>query len=84
MLKIDSKLKRMVIFMTDAAILAASVKTTLLEISKQAAALGSGLQINAPGNKPSDSAQYLLLSAESNAKIAEECGKVQPTSTQVL
>jgi hypothetical protein len=73
-------------FMTDTAILAASVKSELLEIAKQALALGTGLQNAAPGDKsggPNNSVSYLLSIAENLAKLAEECGKIQsnPAST---
>lgn len=68
-----------VIYMSDAAILAASVKTTLLEVARQAGALGSGLQNAAPGDKlgvPNNSVMYLLGISESLNVIAEECGKI--------
>ena len=70
---------RMVIFMSDIAIIAASVQATLKEIAKQASALGTGLQNAAPGEKagtPNNSIQYLLSTAENIAKVAEECGKL--------
>ena len=66
--------------MSDAMVLAASIKTSLLEIAKQAAALGSGLQNAAPGDKnasaPNNSVTYLLKTAENITRIAEECGKL--------
>lgn len=65
--------------MTDLAIIKATAKTSLLEIAKQAAALGNGLQNAAPGDRagsPNNSVQYLLSTAESLAKIAEECEKL--------
>lgn len=71
-------------FMTDTAIFAASVKTELLEIAKQALALGTGLQNAAPGDKtgtPNNSVSYLLSIADALAKMAEECGKIQSTPT---
>lgn len=52
-----------VIIMSDVAILASSVKAALLEIAKQANALGVGLQNASPGKKgsvPNQSIQYLL------------------------
>lgn len=59
--------------MSDAAILAASVKTSLLEVAKQANALGTGLQNAAPGDKvgtPNNSVNYLLaISEEINALV---------------
>lgn len=65
----------MVIVMSDTAIIAASARTTLLEIAKQAGALGTGLQNAAPGDKggsPNNSVQYLLTISEELIKIAEE------------
>lgn len=52
-----------VVVMSDTAILAAMAKTALIEIAKQANALGVGLQNAAPGDKagtPNNSVQYLL------------------------
>jgi len=74
---------RMVIFMSDIAIIAASVQATLKEIAKQASALGTGLQNAAPGEKagtPNNSIQYLLSTAENIAKVSEECGKLTSSS----
>lgn len=76
--KEESKSDRigMVFYMSENAILAATVKTTLLEIAKQAGALGVGLQNAAPGEKtgtPNNSVQYLLHTSESILKIATEC-----------
>ncbi|VVC75123.1 hypothetical protein AQUSIP_03990 [Aquicella siphonis] len=71
--------------MSDAVILAASVKTTLLEIAKQAGALGTGLQNAAPGDKsgtPNNSVSYLLSIADSLAKIANECDKISATPSK--
>lgn len=68
-----------VIVMSDLAILAASTKTTLLEIAKQSAALGIGLQNAAPGDSsgsPNPSVQYLLETAEQLNKIAELCDSI--------
>lgn len=64
------------IFMSDAAILAASAKTILLEVSKQAGALGAGLQNAAPGVKaggPNNSVSYLLATSDALTKLADEC-----------
>lgn len=74
--KIELFQPRFVIVMSDLAILAASVKTTLLDIAKQASALGVGLQNAAPGDKlgvPNSSVQYLLETSELLTKIANEC-----------
>ncbi len=49
--------------MSDIAIIAGFARTTLLEVAKQASALGVGLQNAAPGDKghaPNKSVQYLL------------------------
>jgi len=65
--------------MSETAVLAAFVKTTLLEIAKQAGALGLGLQNAAPGDKtgtPNNSVSYLLSTSDNLAKIAEECGQL--------
>lgn len=67
-----------VIVMSDTAIIAASIKTTLLEIAKQSEALGMGLQNAAPGDKaaaPNNSVQYLMSSSENLTKLAEESEK---------
>jgi hypothetical protein len=67
---------RMMTVMSDIAIIAGSIKTTLLEIAKQSSALGTGLQNAAPGTKglaANKSVQYLLETFESLAKKAEEC-----------
>ena len=65
-----------VIPMSDTAIIAASMKVSLLEIAKQAKALGIGLQNAAPsgGTSPNNSVQYLLDIGESIEKIADQCG----------
>lgn len=76
--------KGMVIIMTDIAILAASIKTTLLEVSKQASALGVGLQNAAPADKsgtPNNSVQYLLEVSENLSKLAELCDKLLSTTS---
>ena len=67
---------RTAVVMSDVDILAATVKTSLREIAKQASALGVGLQNAAPGDKgetPNNSVQYLLGIAEELANIADEC-----------
>lgn len=72
----EEVLNRAVIIMSEIAVLAASAKTTLNEIAKQAMALGTGLQNAAPGEKsgsPNNSVQYLLTTSEALAKIAAEC-----------
>lgn len=69
--------------MSDISILAASAKVTLIEVSRQTAALATGLQNAAPGNKagePNDTILYLQNIAESLVKIAEECDKLLPPS----
>ena len=72
--------------MSDAVILAASIKSALLEIAKQAAALGNGLQNAAPGDRaatgPNNSVSYLLSTSENILKIAKECGSFQSTSAE--
>lgn len=72
--------------MTDLVLLTASAKTTLLEIAKQAGALGSGLQNVAPGDKngtPNNSVQYLLTASESLAQLAIECEALISESSDV-
>lgn len=81
MLMIESNLytTKVVTVMSEVAILAATVKTTFLEIAKQAGALGVGLQNAAPGEKsatPNNSVQYLLHTHELLAKLAEECDQL--------
>ncbi|MBV9575648.1 MAG: hypothetical protein JO149_03395 [Gammaproteobacteria bacterium] len=71
--------------MTEVAIIAASMKSTLKEIAKQAMALGTGLQNAAPGDKtgaPNNSVQYLLTIAENLGQLAEECDKLLVKPTQ--
>lgn len=75
---------RVISYMSDAAILAASIKTGLLDVAKQAAALGTGLQNAAPGTKagaPNNSVSYLLAVSDSLSKLAQECGKIQSAPT---
>jgi hypothetical protein len=69
---------RIVLVMNEIAVQAASVKTRILEISKQAAALSAGLQNAAPGERetPNPSIQYLTAIAEALAAVAEECDEV--------
>ena len=72
-----------VAIMSDTAIIAATAKSSLLEIAKQAAALGTGLQNAAPGDKagePNPSVQYLLDIAEELNKIAEGCNQILTAS----
>ena len=62
--------------MSDIALLAASIKGSLLDIAKQAEALGIGLENVAPGSKrdkPNNSVVYLHATSESLIKIAEKC-----------
>lgn len=80
-----SDLNGMVFYMSEQAILAASVKMTLHEIAKQAGALGVGLQNAAPGEKsgtPNNSVQYLLHTSENILKIAAECEKFLANTPQ--
>lgn len=66
---------RILFVMSEIAVQAASVKTKLLEIAKQAGTLAAGLQNAAPGDKeaPNTSIQYLTSIAEALTNIAEEC-----------
>lgn len=63
--------------MLDPAALRESVKTTLLEISKQQRALGEGLQgvAIAKAGTPNLTIQYLLESAEYIAEKAKQCNE---------
>lgn len=63
---------RTVMVMSDTDILAATIKSTLSEIAKQASALGVGLQNAAPGDKPNHSVQYLLSIADELSKLAND------------
>lgn len=71
--QVKNNTNEVIYLMSDAAILAASVKTSLLEVAKQANALGTGLQNAAPGDKvgtPNNSVNYLLaISEEINALV---------------
>lgn len=74
-----------VIFMSNSAILAASIKVALREIAKQAKTLGTGLQNAAPGDKagtPNNTVQYLLSMAENIEKTAEEFGAMAAPTDQ--
>lgn len=66
---------RIVIVMSEIAVQAASAKTTLLEIARQAQALAAGLQNAAPGDKsaPNPSIQYLLTISELLTRAANQC-----------
>ena len=63
--------------MSEIAVLTTMVKTTLLDVAKQAAALGVGLQNVAPSKtgESNYSVQYLLTISEDIVRIAEECEK---------
>lgn len=70
--------------MSDAVILAASVKTALLEIAKQSAALGAGLQNAAPGDKsgaPNNSVSYLVSISDALTKQASELEALKTNSS---
>lgn len=74
-----------IIVMSDIAIITATAKTTILEVAKQASALGTGLLNAAPGDKtgtPNNSIQYLLTAADDLAKFAEECDKLLSSAKQ--
>lgn len=68
--------------MSDLAIIVASAKMTLHEISKQSGALATGLQNASPSDRadtPNNSIQYLFAVAENLEKTAEECAKILST-----
>ena len=74
---------RVTLVMSDIAIMAALIQSTLLEIGKQQRALGEGLLIAAPGNKtgsPNKSVQYLLEGAEYLMELAEQCDEFSSSS----
>lgn len=74
---------RIVFVMSEIAVEAASAKTKLLEIAKQASVLAAGLQNAAPGDKgtPNASIQYLTAIADALTALAEECEELaHPTS----
>lgn len=65
--------------MSDFAVIAASMQSSLQEIAKQAESLGTGLQNAAPSVRfgaSNSSVQYLLSIAEELNKIAESCGQL--------
>jgi hypothetical protein len=65
--------------MSELAIWAATIKTALRDIGKQAAALGTGLQNAAPGDKsgmPNNSVQYLTDTSEQLDHVAEQIEKM--------
>lgn len=62
-----------VIIMTDLSLMATQVSSSLYEIARQAAALGTGLQNAAPDSGPNPSIDYLFAVAESLTKIASLC-----------
>lgn len=71
--------------MSDVAIVAATAKVTLSEISRQSSALGIGLQNAAPGDKPgtpNNSVQYLFAISEALNKIAAECDSLYKVQSQ--
>lgn len=64
---------------SDLAIIAASTKSTLLDIGKQANALGAGLQNAALGDRagvPNPSVQYLLDIADELNLLAAKCDEL--------
>lgn len=76
--------REIVTIMSDLAVITASTKVSLLEISKQASALGIGLQNAAPGEREgalNTSVQYLLEIAAELHKKAESCGNLLITIT---
>ncbi|OGT63267.1 MAG: hypothetical protein A3E85_06155 [Gammaproteobacteria bacterium RIFCSPHIGHO2_12_FULL_45_12] len=71
--------------MSDASILTAQIKTSLLDIARQASLLGDGLQNAAPGEKavsPNASVQYLLTIAEELTRMAEACDDFMPPHSE--
>lgn len=65
--------------MSELAIWAATIKTALRDVGKQAAALGTGLQNAAPGDKtgtPNNSVQYLVDTSEHLDQVAEQIEKM--------
>ena len=67
-----------VIIMTEKAVIAASTKSTLDDISKQAEALGTGLLNISPGLAQSkasanQSVEYLLAISDNLSRISERC-----------
>lgn len=65
--------------MSELAIWAATIKTSLRDIGKQASALGTGLQNAAPGDKtgaPNNSVQYLTETSEQLEHVVEQIEKM--------
>lgn len=65
--------------MSELAIWAATIKTAIRDIGKQAAALGTGLQNAAPGDKtgtPNNSVQYLVDTSEQLEQVVEKIEKM--------
>lgn len=65
--------------MSELAIWAATIKTAIHDIGKQAAALGTGLQNAAPGDKtgtPNNSVQYLVDTSEQLDRVVEQIEKM--------
>lgn len=79
---IREQINEVIYCMSDAAILAASVKAALIEVAKQAEGLAMGLQNAAPAEKtgtPNNSIQYLLNIADSINTMAADYEKIQPS-----
>ena len=73
--------------MSEIANIAASVKTTLLEVARQAEGLGNGLYNAAPGSvpgtkaaSPNKSVEYLLSGAKNLLDLAAKCDQIISTS----
>lgn len=65
--------------MSELAIWAVTVKTALRDVAKQAAALGTGLQNAAPGDKtgaPNNSVQYLVDTSDQLDRVVEQIEKM--------
>lgn len=76
--------QRAVLVMSDMAIMAALIQSTLLEIGKQQRALGEGLLVAAPGDKtgsPNKSVQYLLEGSEYLINLAKQCEEFSSSSS---
>jgi len=74
------------VIMSDFRILTVTTGGTLRDIAKQAAALATGLQNAAPGDKagtPNNSVAYLFAVSESLAKSADLCEQLAATETNV-
>ena len=76
--------KKVVFIMSDLAIVTALAKTTLLEIAKQALALGMGLQNAAPSHKdgspPNPSVQYLFETSDVLSQLSVVCERCHTPS----